>query len=97
MHVTETKDFSRPGEGLDTALLYASADKSVWATAYVFLPGLAHGGLAAIATDGSIRSTSKGSASGGAIRRAAAGGRDNVALRADYQNYLGDKQAAPPS
>src|SRR5688500_10595003 len=56
LKITGTRDFSHPGDALDAAILYESSDQQVFATAYVYLTGLAHTGLAALATDRSIQS-----------------------------------------
>ena len=87
LKVTRTQDFSHEGEGLDTAVRYASPDGAVWATAYVFYPGLPHAGLAAVATDDAIRRGSKTSVEGGEVRIVQAGGKEGAAIRRDYRNY----------
>ena len=87
LKVTRTQDFSHEGEGLDTAVRYASPDGAVWATAYVFYPGLPHAGVAAVATDNAIRRGSKTPVEGGEIRIVGAAGKEGAAIRRDYRNY----------
>jgi hypothetical protein len=90
----ETVEFSHPGEGLDTAIKYRSADQKVFATLYVYYPSFAHSGIQAIATDqalrGSPRSPDLRSLGTGT---ASAAGRRNVAVTADYDHYLGDNRS----
>src|SRR5688572_25505179 len=47
----ETSEFSRKGEGVDTAVKFRSADQKIFATLYVYYPSLSHSGVQAIATD----------------------------------------------
>jgi len=85
----ETREFSHPGEGLDTALQLRSADRQVFASVYVYLPSIAHTGLQAIATDAAIQTNPKG---GGKLLRsgtASVGGKSGLALTAAYSGYLG--------
>ena len=84
--VTETGEASHPGEALDNVAQYASPDKAVFATIYVYYPGLPHAGLAAVATDSVIHQNSP-KVTGGTFRSVAAGGTDGTALRADYEGY----------
>jgi hypothetical protein len=85
----ETKEFSHPGEGIDSALQLRSPDRAVFASVYVYLPSLAHTGLQAIATDVAIRANPKGG--GVPIRTglASVGGKPGLALTAAYRNYMG--------
>ncbi|QAY79382.1 hypothetical protein [Sphingosinicella sp. BN140058] len=87
--ITDTRDFSHPGEAIDAAILYESGDRQVFATAYVYLPGLAHSGIAALATDWSIRSnsTSPVQALGSSDIRVA--GVEGAAIRTAYDRYRG--------
>jgi hypothetical protein len=87
----ETREFSHKGEGVDTAVLYRSADQKILATLYVYYPSFAHTGVQAIATDQAIR----GGTRSPNIRQlgtgvASAAGRKGVAVTADYDHYLGD-------
>lgn len=87
LKITRTQDFSHEGEGLDTAVRYASPDGAVWATAYLFYPGLPHSGVAAVATDNAIRRGSKTPVEGGEERILAGAGKPGSAIRRDYRNY----------
>ena len=82
-----TAEFSHQGEGLDNALQYWSPDQQVFATVYVYYPGLAHAGLSAFATDAAIRSQSGRDLRALGTRLVAAGGREGMAIRADYAGY----------
>ena len=86
MAVTESGEASRKGEALDNVVQYASKDKAVFGTIYIYYPGLPHAGLAAIATDWVIRQNAP-NIRGGAIRSVAAGGTAGTALRFDYEGY----------
>jgi hypothetical protein len=86
----ETSEFSRKGEGLDTAIKFRSADQKVLATLYVYYPSLAHSGVQAIATDQAIRSGRSPNIRALGTGVAAAGGRPGVAVTADYDRYLGE-------
>jgi hypothetical protein len=90
MRITGTVEFSRKGEGLDNAVQYKSADGAVWATAYLFYPGLAHSGLSALATDQAVLAQSKGQVRMAGSRIDAAAGQAGIAVRHDYSGYLGD-------
>jgi hypothetical protein len=84
-----TRDFSNPESGIDSSLHYRSADNQVTGTVYVYLPGLAHPGLAAYATEQGLRANSNTPVRlvrSGLVR---AGNVDNAAVRADYENYRG--------
>lgn len=89
-----TKEFSRKGEGLDTALQYQSPDGEVWATAYVYLSGVAHAGLASLATTEALKLHSENPVT---VRRTSvvpAGGAQSVAIRIDFDNYRGDNASS---
>ncbi|HEU0133961.1 MAG TPA: hypothetical protein VFR28_03990, partial [Allosphingosinicella sp.] len=90
----ETTEFSHKGEGVDTAIKFRSADQKIFATVYVYYPSFSHSGVQAIATDQAIR----GNARSPGIRAlgagvASAGGRQGVALTADYDHYLGSNHS----
>jgi hypothetical protein len=85
----ETTEFSHPGEGIDTAVKYRTADGAVFATVYAYYPSVAHSGLQAIATDAAIRSNSETPVKALVTAVAAAGQSRDVALTADYDDYLG--------
>jgi hypothetical protein len=87
LSLSGSSEFSHKGEGIDAAVEYRSADEKVIATAYLFYPGLPHSGLAALATDNAIRNNSTSAVSGGEIRKVAAAGVADAAVRADYSNY----------
>jgi len=87
LSISGTKEFSHAGEGLDAAVQYSSPDEQVYATAYLFFPGLAHPGLAAWATDNAIRTGSPSLVGGGEMRIANAAGVSEGAIQADYSNY----------
>src|SRR5437868_3104869 len=44
-----TFEASHPGEGLDTGIQFESPDGQIFATVYVYRPGLPHSGLSAFA------------------------------------------------
>jgi hypothetical protein len=85
---TRSFEFSHRGEGIDSGLQFESPDGQVFATIYVYYPGLPHAGLAASATDWVIHSQSPNLRELG-LRVVAAGGRDGVAIRGDYAGYRG--------
>lgn len=86
----ETREFSRKGEGFDSALRYRSADQKVFATLYVYYPSFSHTGVQAIATDQAIRSPRSPEIRSLGTGTASAAGMPGVAVTADYENYLGD-------
>jgi hypothetical protein len=83
----ETKEFSHPGEGIDTSIRYHTPDKEVFATVYVYLPALSHSGLAAVATEEAIRLNSKPSLKVLGTRKVTVGGVTDAAIRSDFGNY----------
>ena len=89
LKITGTRDFSHPGDALDAAILYASPDQQVFATAYVYLPGLAHTGLAALATDRSIQSNSSSPVRALGVSVIRAADADRAAIRTAYEHYRG--------
>lgn len=89
----ETREFSHPGEGLDTAIKYRSADQKVLATLYVYYPSFSHTGVQAIATDQAIRSPRSPNIRPLGTGVASAGGIPGVAVTADYDQYLGDNHS----
>jgi hypothetical protein len=88
VHFTRSFEFSHPGEGIDSGLQFESADRELFATIYVYYPGLPHAGLTAFATDWVIHSQSPNLRELG-MRVVAAGGHDGVAIRGDYANFRG--------
>jgi hypothetical protein len=86
----DTSEFSHRGEGLDMGIQYRSPDQAVFATVYVYYPGLAHAGLAAFATDDAIRRNSNSAVRGGLASVVSAGGVEGVAIRRDYSGYRGN-------
>src|SRR5688572_26055597 len=86
----ETKEFTRQGESLDAVAQYESTDGKIFATVYVYHPGIAHTGLAALATDAAIRLRSRDHPiDSEGSRIVSAGGTSGVAVRTDYDNFLG--------
>ena len=86
--LTETAEFSHKGEGIDNIAQYESADGELFASVYVYYVGLAHNGLAALATANAMTSGSP------EVRKtrstkAAAGGLADVAIRESYTGYRG--------
>jgi len=86
VHFTRSFEFSHVGEGIDSGLQFESADGQVFATIYVYYPGLPHAGLSAFATDWVIHSQSQNLHELG-MRVVASGGRDQVAIRGDYTGF----------
>jgi hypothetical protein len=80
-------EFSHPGAGIDSGLQYESTDHEVFASVYVYAPSLANAGLTAFATDNAIRVQSGSDLRLLNSRMVAAGGRDGVAIRADYSGF----------
>lgn len=91
---SRSQEFSHPGEGVDDALWYRSSDGAVYATLYVYYPGLPHAGLSAYATDHFIRINGPQTRVITPMRPVAAGGTANGALRIDYANYRGMASSA---
>lgn len=87
-------EFSHQGEGVDTGLQYATDDEEVFATVYVYYPGLAHAGLTAVATDDAIRDQSGSDLRVVRSGPVAAGGRDSVAIRTDYAGFRDQRMAS---
>ena len=83
---TSSFEFSHRGEGIDSGLQFESPDRQVFATIYVYYPGLPHAGLAAFATDWVIHNQSPNLRPLG-MRVVAAGGHDGLAIRGDYANF----------
>ena len=86
VHFTRSFEFSHHGEGIDSGLQFESPDRQVFATIYVYYPGLPHAGLTAFATDWVIHDQSPNLRPLG-MRVVAAGGHDGVAIRGDYANF----------
>lgn len=86
----ETKEFSHPGEGVDSAIKYRSSDQKIFATLYVYYPSFSHTGVQAIATDQAIRSPRSPNVRSLGAGTASAAGLRGVAVTADYDHYLGD-------
>src|SRR3954468_3514081 len=85
---TEAGEASRAGEGLDNMVQYRSADGAVFATVFLYYPGLPHAGLQAYATDELLRSAN-GQMTFGTARIVAAGGTEGAAILRDYGRYRG--------
>lgn len=89
LNLTRASEFSRPGTGLDSGLQYVSRDREVFATVYIYYPGLAHAGLTSFATNRAIFTQSPDAQATG-TNVVGAGGQDNVAIRIDYSGYRGN-------
>jgi hypothetical protein len=94
LSITETKEFSHPGQSLDAIAQYRSADSKVVGTVYVYYPGIAHSGLAALATDEAIRLNSRNPVTSHGSQVVAAGGHRGVAIRTDYGAYMGNNASS---
>jgi hypothetical protein len=91
---SRTQEFSHQGEGIDDALWYRSSDGAVFATLYVYYPGLPHAGLAAFSTDESVRTSDPAARVATPMRLVTAGGVANGAIRIDYAHYRGMASSA---
>jgi hypothetical protein len=80
---------SAEGQGIDNGVHYRSADGALSGRVYVYLPGLPHAGLAAVATGEMIRATSPEPVETGASSIVDAGARRGAAIRTHYRNYQG--------
>ncbi len=85
---------SREGQGLDNALQYFSPDEQVFATIYVYAPGLPDAGLTAFMTDYAIHVQSDAGLSVLRSGIVAAGGREGVAIRLDYAGFRQNRLAS---
>ena len=92
--VTETGEFSHEGQGVNTHVQYKSADREVWATVYLYLPGIAHPGLAALATEHAMAANSDKPLVQHGRSVVAAGGKEGTAIRATFGGYLKDKRSS---
>lgn len=88
VRITEIGESSRPGEGLDNMVQYRSADGAVFATAFLYFPGLPHAGLQAFASEEAIRAGG-GPVTFGEPRTMPAGGIPGAAILRDYSHYRG--------
>jgi len=86
--------FGQRNAGLDNGLIYASDDRALIATAYVYLPGLAHDGLAALVSEHFMRIQSGAGFRLLGRRVTAAAGREGVAIRADYAGFRNSNEAS---
>jgi hypothetical protein len=86
--------FGQNNSGLDNGLLYASDDGAMMATVYIYLPGLPHDGLTAVATEHFMRIQSGAGFRLLGSRVTTAGGREGVALRADYAGFRNTSEAS---
>jgi hypothetical protein len=87
-------ELSRQGAGLDNGLQYLSSDERVFATVYIYYPGLPHAGVSAWATDNAIRVQSGDELRLLGSRVVAAGGRPSAAIRADYSGFRDERLAS---
>lgn len=86
-------EFSRQGQGLDNGLQYRSPDDQIFATAYLYYPGLPHAGISAFATENAILVQSGANLRVLRSGIVGAGGRENVAIRADYAGFRDSRMA----
>jgi len=86
VRLEETSEFSHEGQGVDNGLQYVSPDRQIFATVYIYYPGLSHAGLTAFMTDLAIAQQSSNLVRRGS-RIVGAGGRDGVAIRSDYAGF----------
>lgn len=84
VELRQADEFSREGEGLDTNLQYTSDDREVFATVYVYYPGLPHAGVAAYMTDHVIATNAPAGFRPLGTRIVAAGGHEGTAIRIEY-------------
>ena len=90
----ESSDLGGRAEGVDNVLQFISDDRQVFATAYVYYPGLAHAGLTAFVTDDVIRLNSGSEFRSLGRRIVSAGGHEGVAIRSDYSGVREDRWAS---
>jgi hypothetical protein len=83
----ETGEIGAPGRGLDNTMQYRSEDEQVFASVYVYLPPLAHAGLAAFTTEQGLETLSGGSLQRVGASTVPVGGIANGAVRIDYRGY----------
>jgi hypothetical protein len=81
------RDFSNAETGIDSALQYSSADGKVIGTVYVYMPGLAHPGVTAFATEEVMRGNSPTPLRRVRSSLVPVGNVPNGAIRNDYENY----------
>jgi hypothetical protein len=86
VRLEDTSEFSHQGEGVDNGIQYVSPDRQVFATVYIYYPGLSHAGLTAFMTDLAIAQQSSNLTRRGS-HVVGAGGRDGVAIRSDYAGF----------
>ena len=86
---TETGESSHQGDGLDNMVQYRSPDGAVFATAFLYYPGLPDAALQEFASGEQIRAGG-GPVTLGQPRIVAAGGIDRVAIVRDYAHYRGN-------
>lgn len=91
---SRSAELSHHGEGIDNALQYVARDEQVFATVYIYLPGLAHAGFTAFMTDHVIGVQSGNDLSRSGSRIVAAGGREGVAIRSDYAGFRSERLAS---
>lgn len=88
LELTGTRDMGGDASEIDSTAQYRSADRRIIGSVYVYLPGLAHPGLASFATEQAILLNSTSRARLVSRRLAAAGGHPDMAIRDDYENYM---------
>ncbi|HEV2815979.1 MAG TPA: hypothetical protein VGW40_01960 [Allosphingosinicella sp.] len=94
VRLTRPVAFGQRNAGLDNGLIYDSDDRALTAIAYVYLPGLAHEGLADVVSEHFQRLQSGAGFRLLGRRVAAAAGREGVAIRADYAGFRAGNEAS---
>jgi hypothetical protein len=92
--MVQSVEASQEGRGLDNALVYFSSDEAVFATVYIYAPALPDAALTAFMTDYAVHLQSDAelrTLSSGVV---AAGGREGVAIRADYAGFRQNRLAS---
>jgi hypothetical protein len=92
--MTRSVEAGQEGRGLDNALLYASSDEEVFATVYIYAPALPDAALTAFMTDYAIHLQSGADFRTLRSGVVAAGGREGVAIRADYAGFRQNRLAS---
>lgn len=92
LSLVETGEFSAKGQGIDNFAQYRSADGQVFATVYVYYPGLAHSGLTAFATGRIVQESPS-------VRKldsnlVTVGGVPNAAIRETFTGYRNNLASA---
>lgn len=92
--LSSTGEFSRKGDGVDNFAQYANEDKSIQATAYIYLPAYADAALTAFMTDRAIFDRFGAETKRVDIRSVDISGHPGAAIRAIYALPKGEPSAA---